>query len=144
MGPFICRGVNTIPSAPSYPPEPPRGHGSPTCGIYPCVYRRLCFSPGVTRGLLMEPLGGTMERVSLSEVPTGLALPRATPCVRVQGRRCRGHGASVASPDVHVAANPPGLFFPVTLAGQPGGRTTHLKPRLPEHVAQRQLVGDLL
>lgn len=66
----------------------------------------------------MEPLGSKMERGSQSEVPTGLAFRRAAPlCVHKAGG---GAGARPLSPDVHLVALPPGLFLPVTLAGQPG------------------------
>lgn len=91
-------------------------------------------------------MSGKRDTGSQSEMPTGPALPGApphhAPRARVQCRRRGRLRACVVSPPAPLAARSLGLVFPVTLAGEAGGRATHLKPRLPENVAQRQLIGD--
>lgn len=61
-------------------------------------------------------------------------------------RSWNGRHASVVSPDAQqLMAQPSILFFLVTLAREAEeGGTTHLKPRLPQKVPQRQLIGDSL
>lgn len=53
MGPLICRGVSMIPSAPSYPPEPPHlqdsknfGHGTPSLAFIPVYTIDFAFPLG--------------------------------------------------------------------------------------------------